>query len=100
MRLGHWIENDVLFFLSQIISRYDADITKNRLLRKNTTFCGGILTISLKANGRGNPKRLGNTGLSAEPIPEKTQRHSAGEEAGLSRRSCFQWSCIDMRVGL
>ena len=53
----------------QIISRYDADITKNRLLRKNTIFSGGRLTISLKANGRGNPKRLGNTGLSAEPIP-------------------------------
>lgn len=69
MRVGHWIENNVLFFLSQIISRYDADITKNRLLRKNTIFSGGRLTISLKANGRGNPKRLGNIGLAAEPIP-------------------------------
>ena len=69
MSLGHWIENNVLFFLTQISSRYDANITKNRLLRKNTIFCGGRLNISLKANLRGNLKRLENTGLSAEPFP-------------------------------
>lgn len=39
-------------------------MTKNKLLR-NIISCGESSTISLKANG-GNPKKLGNTGLSPE----------------------------------
>lgn len=39
----------LLCVLCQITSRYDADITKNKLRRRNIIFCGGRSSISLKA---------------------------------------------------
>lgn len=48
-----------------IISRYDAERTKNKPLSTSIISCGESGTISLKAK-RGNAKSLENTGLSPE----------------------------------
>ena len=63
--LEHHTENELLCHLCQIISRCDAERTKNKPLRTSIISCGESGTISLKAQ-RGNAKSLENTGLSPE----------------------------------